>query len=51
MDNKEIAIIFDRMADLMKYGVLTARRGWVTADDVINAWPATKMKAWLDSKR
>ncbi len=37
--------------DLMKYGVLTARRGWVTADDVINTWPATKMKAWLKSKR
>jgi DNA-binding HxlR family transcriptional regulator len=25
--------------DNMKYGVGTAQRGWLTADDVINAWP------------
>jgi DNA polymerase (family 10) len=25
--------------DLLRFGVGTAQRGWLTADDVINAWP------------
>ena len=32
--------------DLMGYGVLTARRGWVTAASVINTWPVEKFIQW-----
>jgi DNA polymerase (family 10) len=28
------------------YGVATARRGWVTAADMINSWPVDKVLAW-----
>jgi len=31
----------------MRYGVATAQRGWLTKDDVINAWPLAKLKAFL----
>jgi len=31
----------------MPYGVATARRGWLTAAEVINTWPLAKLKAWL----
>jgi DNA polymerase (family 10) len=31
----------------MKYGVITARRGWMTKDDVINTYPAEKLLATL----
>ena len=30
----------------LDYGVATARRGWVTAADVVNAWPLEKVLAW-----
>ncbi len=30
----------------LAYGVATARRGWVTAADVINTWSLTKLLAW-----
>lgn len=30
-----------------KYGVLNARRGWLTADDVINTWDIDKLKQYL----
>ncbi len=30
----------------LAYGVATARRGWVTAADVINTWPLTELLAW-----
>lgn len=36
--------------DNMKYGVLTARRGWATPADVINSWPKKKLQAWLKEK-
>lgn len=36
--------------DLMKYGVITARRGWATPSDVINTYPPKKLKAWLKKK-
>jgi DNA polymerase (family 10) len=36
---------------LMRYGVATARRGWATPDDVINAWPAGKLRAFLQQRR
>lgn len=29
------------------FGVATARRGWATADRVINTWPAADLLAWL----
>ena len=31
----------------MPYGVGTAQRGWLTADDVINCWPLDKLRAFL----
>jgi len=36
--------------DDMRYGLLTARRGWVEAEDVINTWPLPKLKRWLKKK-
>ena len=33
--------------DFIAFGVATARRGWVTAPDVINAWTPKQIKAWL----
>ena len=35
----------------MRYGVATARRGWATADAVINTWPADELLAWVKSRR
>lgn len=37
--------------DQLRYGILTARRGWLTATRCINAWPKTKLHHWLKSKR
>jgi DNA polymerase (family 10) len=37
--------------DLMRYGVATAQRGWLTKDDVINAWPLTKLRRFLRKGR
>ncbi|MEU9302055.1 DNA polymerase/3'-5' exonuclease PolX [Streptomyces sp. NPDC048269] len=34
----------------MRYGVGTAQRGWLTKDDVINAWPLTKLRRFLSKK-
>jgi DNA polymerase (family 10) len=31
----------------LRYGVGTAQRGWVTADDVINTWPLKRLRAFL----
>ena len=33
--------------DNMRYGVGTAQRGWLTADDVINAWPLDRLLGFL----
>lgn len=33
--------------DFLSFGVATARRGWVTAKDVINAWTPKQIQAWL----
>ncbi len=33
--------------DLLHFGVSTARRGWVTADDVINCWETDRLLGWL----
>ncbi len=32
----------------MMYGVVTAQRGWLEAEDVINTWPLERLKAWLE---
>ncbi|MBT2450574.1 DNA polymerase/3'-5' exonuclease PolX [Streptomyces sp. ISL-43] len=34
----------------MRYGVGTAQRGWLTKDDVVNAWPLTKLRRFLGRK-
>jgi len=31
----------------MRYGVGTAQRGWLTADDVINTWPLSRLREFL----
>ena len=33
--------------DMLPFGVAMARRAWLTADDVINAWPTERLLAWL----
>ncbi|WP_438484379.1 DNA polymerase/3'-5' exonuclease PolX [Streptomyces sp. S186] len=35
----------------MRYGVGTAQRGWLTADDVINTWPLTRLRRFLRGGR
>jgi len=37
--------------DLMRFGVATAQRGWLMKDDVINAWPVTKLRRFLRKGR
>lgn len=34
--------------ELMKFGVAVARRGWVTKEDVVNAWDWTKFAKWFN---
>ncbi|MBO0832113.1 MAG: DNA polymerase/3'-5' exonuclease PolX [Actinobacteria bacterium] len=33
--------------DNMQYGVATAQRGWLSAEDVITTWPLDRLKAFL----
>jgi DNA polymerase (family X) len=33
--------------DLLRYGIGTAQRGWLTEDDVINAWPISRLRRFL----
>jgi DNA polymerase (family 10) len=35
----------------MRYGVANAQRGWLTKDDVINAWPLAKLRRFLRKGR
>jgi DNA polymerase (family X) len=35
----------------LRYGVGMAQRGWLTKDDVINAWPVSKLRAFVRAKR
>ncbi len=37
----------DADMDMLPYGVATARRAWLTAENVINTWPAQRLLAWL----
>jgi DNA polymerase (family 10) len=51
----KISINTDSHADLqltaMRYGVATARRGWLEAGDVINTWTLAKLKKFLAKRR
>jgi DNA polymerase (family 10) len=33
--------------DMLPFGVATARRAWLSAEDVINTWPTKKLLGWL----
>jgi DNA polymerase (family 10) len=35
----------------MRFGVATAQRGWLTRDDVVNAWPPGKLQRFLRKGR
>jgi DNA polymerase (family 10) len=35
----------------MRYGVGTAQRGWLSKEDVINAWPLAKLRKFLKKGR
>jgi DNA polymerase (family 10) len=37
--------------DHLRYGIGMAQRGWLTPDDVLNAWPLTKVRAFVRAKR
>ncbi|MGH2540362.1 MAG: DNA polymerase/3'-5' exonuclease PolX [Actinomycetota bacterium] len=37
--------------DVMRFGVATAQRGWLSKADVINAWPITKLERFLRKGR
>lgn len=37
--------------DFLRYGILTARRGWLAKAGCINAWPKAKLHTWLKAKR
>ncbi len=36
--------------DLLHFGVLTARRGWVTPECVLNTWPLERFTAWINNR-
>jgi DNA polymerase (family 10) len=40
-----------RQLDQMRYGVITARRGWLQAKDVLNTQPLPSVRKWLVRKR
>lgn len=35
----------------MRYGVITARRGWAEKADIINTMPLSRLRKWLQEKR
>jgi DNA polymerase (family 10) len=37
--------------DYLRFGIGTAQRGWLTADDVINSWPIAKLRRFINTKR
>lgn len=37
--------------DLMRYGVLTARRGWAGAQAILNTWPVEEVLRWISAGR
>lgn len=36
---------------LLRYGIGQARRAWLTPEQVLNAWPAERLCAWLQRRR
>jgi DNA polymerase (family 10) len=36
--------------DNLRYGIMTARRGWIGANSVINTWPVERFEAWIASR-
>ncbi|MFB3892802.1 MAG: DNA polymerase/3'-5' exonuclease PolX [Phycisphaerae bacterium] len=36
--------------DVMKYGVITARRGWATKAEILNTMSPAQLKKWLEKK-
>ncbi len=34
--------------DFMKYGVGVARRGWLTSEEVVNAWEPERLREWIE---
>ncbi len=37
--------------DYLRYGILTARRGWLTRSSCINTWGREKLRKWMAYKR
>ncbi len=37
--------------DFLRYGIMTARRGWLTPKQCINAWTKQKLAKWIQFKR
>jgi len=37
--------------DMLHFGVATARRAWLTKEDVINTWPTEKLLKWLKKRK
>ena len=37
--------------DNLRYGVMTARRGWLRAEQCVNTWAVKELHAWLKAKR
>lgn len=37
--------------DNLRYGIATARRGWVTRKECVNTWSADELRKWLARKR
>jgi DNA polymerase (family 10) len=37
--------------DVMTYGVMTARRGWVPAAAVVNTWPLARIQEWVKGRQ
>lgn len=37
--------------DYLRYGVGTAQRGWLSADEIINTWPPARLREFIDAKR
>jgi DNA polymerase (family 10) len=37
--------------DMLHFGVATARRAWLTAEEVINTWPTERLLKWLKKRK
>jgi DNA polymerase (family X) len=40
-----------RDLDYLQYGIATAQRGWLTAEDVITTWPLARLTEFLGKNR